>query len=65
VTAWWLLNIEISPAFNGSAGSSQNGIIFLPSKRIFSGKIPQNIQHLARRKLVVLDAFFLSYTGRK
>ena len=25
-------------------------------KRIFSGKLPQNIQHLARRKLVMLDA---------
>jgi proteic killer suppression protein len=24
--------------------------------RIFSGKLPQNIQHLARRKLVMLDA---------
>ena len=25
-------------------------------KRIFSGKLPKNIQHLARRKLVILDA---------
>jgi proteic killer suppression protein len=24
--------------------------------RIFSGKLPKNIQHLARRKLVMLDA---------
>ncbi|MGD9079210.1 MAG: type II toxin-antitoxin system RelE/ParE family toxin [Desulfobacterales bacterium] len=24
--------------------------------RLFSGKLPQNIQHLARRKLIMLDA---------